>query len=57
MYPGRVKAADWSDEEGREVSDRLTPYNWLFIQWVTVAIDGEEIEFFNLRKLPTSNTL
>ena len=42
MYPSRVKAADWSAEDKREVRDRLTPYNWLFIQWATVTIDGEE---------------
>jgi len=41
MYPkGRVKVADWSDK--REVTDRLTPYNWLFIQEATVTVDGEE---------------
>ncbi len=44
MYPGRVKAADWSDEEKREVRDRLTPYNWISIQWATVEMDGEETE-------------
>ena len=44
MVPNRVKVADWSDEEGREVRDRLTPYNWLTIQWATVAVDGEETE-------------
>lgn len=44
MYPNRVKAADWSDEEGREVRDRLTPYNWLTIQWATVEIDGEAVD-------------
>ncbi len=42
MYPKRVKVADWSDEEKREVRDRLTPYNWLFIQEATVTVDGEE---------------
>lgn len=44
MYPSRVKVADWSGEEKREVRDRLTPYNWLFIQYATVNIDGEEQE-------------
>lgn len=42
MYPSRVKAADWSEGDKREVRDRLTPYNWLFIQWATAVIDGEE---------------
>lgn len=44
MYPNRFKVADWSDEGGREVRDRLTPYNWLNIQWATVEVDGEETE-------------
>ena len=44
MLPKRVKAEDWSTAEGREVRDRLTPYNWLTIQWATVDVDGEEIE-------------
>jgi len=42
MYPNRVKAADWSDPDKREVRDRLTPYNWLFIQEAGVEIEGEE---------------
>ncbi|MGA1867765.1 MAG: 4Fe-4S dicluster domain-containing protein [bacterium] len=40
MYPSRVKVADWSDKKG--VSDRLTPYNWLYIQSATVTINGQE---------------
>lgn len=44
MYPSRVKVEDWSDEEKREVRDRLSPYNWLFIQYATVDVDGEETE-------------
>jgi Fe-S-cluster-containing dehydrogenase component len=40
MYPNRVKVADWSEK--REVTDRLTPYNWLFIQEATVKVNGEE---------------
>lgn len=42
MFPARAKVADWSDR--REVSDRLTPYNWLYIQHAVVTIDGEETE-------------
>jgi Fe-S-cluster-containing dehydrogenase component len=42
MYPSRVKVSDWSEK--REVSDRLTPYNWLFIQHATVRVDGKESE-------------
>jgi len=40
MYPSRVKVSDWSDN--RYETDRLTPYNWLFIQEATVVVDGEE---------------
>jgi Fe-S-cluster-containing dehydrogenase component len=40
MYPNRVKVADWSED--RDTSDRLTPYNWLFIQEAAVTIDGKE---------------
>ncbi len=41
MYPSKkVKASDWSDK--RQVSDRLTPYNWLFIQEAKVTVDGKE---------------
>ena len=40
MYPNRVKVADWSDK--RDVTDRLTPYNWVFIQEATVRVGGEE---------------
>nr|WP_167940490.1 4Fe-4S dicluster domain-containing protein [Desulfobaculum xiamenense] len=42
MYPERVKAEDWS--ERRDVDDRLTPYNWLFIQTATVERGGESVE-------------
>jgi formate dehydrogenase iron-sulfur subunit len=40
MFPKRVKVSDWSEK--RDVTDRLTPYNWLFIQEATVAVQGEE---------------
>lgn len=40
MYPSRVKVEDWSDK--RYTSDRLTPYNWVFIQNATVKMNGEE---------------
>ncbi len=42
MYPKRVPVADWSDKQ--DVTDKLTPYNWLFIQSATVKKDGKEIE-------------
>ena len=42
MVPSRVPVADWSDK--REVTDRLTPYNWLFIQHATAEVNGEQID-------------
>ncbi len=42
MYPNRVPVADWSDKQ--DVTERLTPYNWLYIQHAIVEIDGEETE-------------
>ena len=43
MYPDRVKVSDWSDR--RNVTDRITPYNWLFIQEATVRVNGKEEAF------------
>lgn len=42
MFPKRVPVEDWSEK--RDVTDRLTPYNWLYIQHANVIIDGEEQE-------------
>ena len=42
MYPKRVKVSDWSDKQ--DVTDRLTPYNWLYIQHASVTVNGEEKE-------------
>jgi len=42
MYPSKVKVSDWSEK--RDVMDRLTPYNWLFIQKATVEVKGEKTE-------------
>lgn len=42
MYPSKIKVSDWSEK--REVSDRLTPYNWLYIQRAKVAVKGKEQE-------------
>ncbi len=42
MYPPRAKVSDWSDKQ--DVDDRLTPYNWLFIQYAAVEVNGEETE-------------
>ena len=38
----RAKAEDWS--EMRDVDDRLTPYNWLYIQNATGEYRGEEFD-------------
>ena len=40
MFPDRVPVEDWSDK--RDVTDRPTPYNWLFIQEAVVNVNGEE---------------
>jgi Fe-S-cluster-containing dehydrogenase component len=42
MYPSRAKVSDWSDKQ--DVNDRLTPYNWLYIQHAAVEVNGEEID-------------
>ncbi|QLA14854.1 4Fe-4S dicluster domain-containing protein [Desulfolutivibrio sulfoxidireducens] len=42
MYPSRVKVEDWSDK--RDVEDRLTPYNWLFIQSAAVTYQGRTLD-------------
>jgi len=42
MFPSRVPVEDWSEK--RDVTDRLTPYNWLFIQHAVVSVNGEETE-------------
>ena len=46
MHPvDRVKTADWSSPEKRAVTDRLTPYNWLFIQRARGEYLGRPFEF------------
>ncbi len=42
MYPKTVPVQDWSDK--RDVIDRLTPYNWLFIQRASITVNGEKSE-------------
>ncbi|MBU1195886.1 MAG: 4Fe-4S dicluster domain-containing protein [Proteobacteria bacterium] len=43
MYPtSTVPVEDWSDKT--DVTDRLTPYNWLFIQQAQVMLDGDNVE-------------
>lgn len=44
-YPtSRVKIQDWSSDEKRAVDDRLTPYNWLFIQYAAGRYEGKDFE-------------
>ncbi len=41
MYPTkRVKISDWSEKQ--DVMDRLTPYNWLYIQTAEGTYQGKE---------------
>jgi Fe-S-cluster-containing dehydrogenase component len=42
MLPSRVPVEDWSDKQ--DVRNRLTPYNWLFIQHAVIQKDGQEME-------------
>jgi Fe-S-cluster-containing dehydrogenase component len=42
MVPARVKVEDWSEK--KDVRNRLTPYNWLFIQRAVVQTDDGEKE-------------
>ncbi len=42
MYPDRVPVMDWSGK--RDVTDRLTPYNWLYIQRASVEINGKKTD-------------
>lgn len=49
MIPSkRAKPEDWSDK--RDVEDRLTPYNWLFLQNAEVEYKGEEYDLFIPRR-------
>lgn len=42
MYPSTVKVEDWSTK--RQVDDRLTPYNWLYIQSARGQYQGQRFE-------------
>jgi Fe-S-cluster-containing dehydrogenase component len=62
MYPAsRVKIADWSSDERREITDRLTPYNWVFIQHTEGEYNGKGFEIhiprrcMHCRNAPCSN--
>jgi formate dehydrogenase iron-sulfur subunit len=43
MYPETARVSDWSDK--RDVTDRLTPYNWVFIQEARVNVNGKQETF------------
>jgi Fe-S-cluster-containing dehydrogenase component len=50
-YPeSRVKIADWSSKEKRKVTNRLTPYNWLFIQTARGTHAGKPFNLFIPRR-------
>lgn len=57
----KVKISDWSPPEKQAVDDRLTPYNWLFIQQAVGEYNGEEFEIniprrcMHCRNAPCSN--
>ncbi|MFP4445827.1 MAG: 4Fe-4S dicluster domain-containing protein [Desulfosudaceae bacterium] len=40
----RVRIADWSSPEKRAITDRLTPYNWLYIQYARGEYQGRPFE-------------
>ncbi len=42
MYPKRSKPEDWWDR--KDMTDRLTPYNWVFIQNVEIDHNGKNYE-------------
>lgn len=41
-FPSRVPIEDWSKK--KDVSDRLTPYNWLYVEHLSLTHKGEEVE-------------
>lgn len=41
-YWPQPKFEDWSTR--RDVTSRLTPYNWIFVQKVSVTVDGQQTE-------------
>jgi len=48
MFPAKVPVADWSDK--KDVTDRLTPYNWLYVDSADVEHNGQEHELFIPRR-------
>ena len=51
MYPvKKVKIADWSLPEKRVITNRLTPYNWLYIQTAEGIHNEKSFELFIPRR-------
>lgn len=48
MFPERVPVEDWSERQS--VDDRLTPYNWLYIQEADVETDDGETTVYIPRR-------
>ncbi len=48
MLPKRVSVEDWSEQQ--DVDDRLTPYNWLYIQEAEVETDDGKTSVFIPRR-------
>ena len=42
LFPPGTKTEDWSQRQ--DVDDRLTPYNWLYIETVTVQKNGQSLD-------------
>lgn len=42
LFPPGTKTEDWSQRQ--DVDDRLTPYNWLYIETVTVQKNGQNLD-------------
>lgn len=48
MYPERVKVEDWSEKQ--DVDDRLTPYNWLYLNSAEVGHAGKTYDMHMPRR-------
>lgn len=47
-YWPRNKKEDWSDK--KDLTTRLTPYNWIFVQEVKVSHNGKQVQVFIPRR-------
>jgi len=52
MHPtSRAKVMDWSTKKKRNITKRLTPYNWLYVDTLSVPtfeVDGDERDEINI---------